>query len=328
MPVARLRAAGAVIFGKTNVPLYAGDVQTYNEVYGTTNNPWDPTRTAGGSSGGSAAALAAGLHAARARQRHRRLDPQPGALLRRLRPQADVRAGLDARPHPRPARDLAAGRHRGRGADGAQRRGPGARARRPRRPRRRAAVAWRLALPAPRAPGRLPGRGLDGRRVLPVSSEVLRVLGRGRRHRPAGATVSSDARPDFTFEYSHRVYDQLLGAAECGGFSTAAIEEMAARVAAGTHGPGMEHSTLRHRAWLSANERRLQMRKKWFQFFKDWDAVLMPVLPVPAIPHDHSEPATPGRSTSTARGGPIGSRSNGWGWPACRTFPRPSCRWG
>jgi amidase len=53
----------------------------------------------------------------------------------------------------------------------------------------------------------------------------------------------------------------------------------------------MEHSSLRHRAWLSANERRLQMRRKWFDFFKRWDAVLMPVSPVPAIPHDHSQPA-------------------------------------
>ena len=57
-PVERLREAGAVIFGKTNLPLYAGDFQSYNEVFGTTNNPYDVTRTAGGSSGGSAAALA------------------------------------------------------------------------------------------------------------------------------------------------------------------------------------------------------------------------------------------------------------------------------
>ena len=47
----RLLDAGAVIFGKTNLPLYAGDCQSYNEVYGTTNNPWDPTRGPGGSSG-------------------------------------------------------------------------------------------------------------------------------------------------------------------------------------------------------------------------------------------------------------------------------------
>lgn len=59
--VARLRAAGAVIWGKTNVPLMLGDFQSYNAVYGTTNNPHDPARTPGGSSGGAAAALVAGV---------------------------------------------------------------------------------------------------------------------------------------------------------------------------------------------------------------------------------------------------------------------------
>jgi amidase len=61
LAVGRLKAAGAIIFGKSNTPLYAGDFQTFNDVYGITNNPWDLTRTAGGSSGGAAAALAAGL---------------------------------------------------------------------------------------------------------------------------------------------------------------------------------------------------------------------------------------------------------------------------
>ena len=59
--VQRLIDAGAIIFGKTNVPIHASDVQTYNEIYGTTNNPWDLSRTPGGSSGGSAAALAVGF---------------------------------------------------------------------------------------------------------------------------------------------------------------------------------------------------------------------------------------------------------------------------
>ena len=59
--VARLKAAGAIVFAKTNLPLYAGDVQTYNEVYGVTNNPWDLDRHPGGSSGGAAAALATGM---------------------------------------------------------------------------------------------------------------------------------------------------------------------------------------------------------------------------------------------------------------------------
>src|SRR5262245_48275147 len=61
LAVDRLLAAGAVLFGKTNVPLYLADYQSYNSIYGTTNNPWDLSRSPGGSSGGSAAALAAGL---------------------------------------------------------------------------------------------------------------------------------------------------------------------------------------------------------------------------------------------------------------------------
>src|SRR5690606_2422838 len=59
--VARLKAAGAIILGKTNMPPFAADHQTNNPLYGRTNNPWDLTRTPGGSSGGAAAALASGM---------------------------------------------------------------------------------------------------------------------------------------------------------------------------------------------------------------------------------------------------------------------------
>ena len=59
--VARLKAAGAIILGKTNVPPFLGDWQTDNPIHGRTNNPWDLARTPGGSSGGAAAALAAGM---------------------------------------------------------------------------------------------------------------------------------------------------------------------------------------------------------------------------------------------------------------------------
>src|SRR3954452_7294199 len=61
--VERLLNAGAVIYGKTNVPLMLQDSQSYNDVYGTTNNPWDKARGPGGSSGGEGAALAAGFSA-------------------------------------------------------------------------------------------------------------------------------------------------------------------------------------------------------------------------------------------------------------------------
>ncbi len=61
LAVDRLIGAGAVPFGKTNVPFQLADWQSYNDVYGTTNNPWDRTCGPGGSSGGAAAAVAAGL---------------------------------------------------------------------------------------------------------------------------------------------------------------------------------------------------------------------------------------------------------------------------
>src|ERR1700693_1986455 len=61
LAVQRLKAAGAIIIGKTNVPEGLSDWQSYNDVYGTTNNPWNFGHTPGGSSGGAAAALAAGF---------------------------------------------------------------------------------------------------------------------------------------------------------------------------------------------------------------------------------------------------------------------------
>ena len=63
VPVQRLKQAGAIILGKTNVATALSDWQSFNAVYGATNNPWDLSRSPGGSSGGSAAALAAGLTA-------------------------------------------------------------------------------------------------------------------------------------------------------------------------------------------------------------------------------------------------------------------------
>jgi amidase len=293
VPVARLRAAGAVVFGKTNLPTYAGDVQSYNPVFGQSNNPWDRTRSPGGSSGGSAGALAAGFtplelgsdiggsirnpsHCCGVvghKPSYRLVPAQgqipgpPGTLT-----QADIAV---AGPMARTVEDLELGLEVLAGPDDWE------------------SVGWKLALRPPRH-----SRLEDFRIAVwidddfcPLSSEVGRLLNAAvDTIERAGATLGRDARPTFTFEYASRVYDQLLGAAQCGGFSFDEIEEMARRVLSGSHDPGMEHSILRHRAWLSANERRLQMRKKWLEFFKEWDAVLMPVSPVPAIPHDHSEP--------------------------------------
>jgi len=59
--VRRLREAGAVVIGKTNCPEFAAGASTFNDVFGRTRNPWDPSRTSGGSTGGGAAAVAAGM---------------------------------------------------------------------------------------------------------------------------------------------------------------------------------------------------------------------------------------------------------------------------
>ena len=106
--VERLKAAGAVIIGKTNVPVALADWQSNNPIYGTTNNPYDIERTPGGSSGGSAAALAAGYVRSRP-ARHRRLAAHAGALLRCVRPQAEPRHRADARPQLPAARPVRRG---------------------------------------------------------------------------------------------------------------------------------------------------------------------------------------------------------------------------
>ena len=94
--ITRLRDAGFVLAGKTNTPELASSVTTEPLAYGPSRNPWDPSRSTGGSSGGSAAAVASGMVAVAARQRHGRLHPDPVVDLRAGRVEADPSPG-DAR---------------------------------------------------------------------------------------------------------------------------------------------------------------------------------------------------------------------------------------
>jgi amidase len=295
--VARVRGAGAIVFGKTNLPIWANDAQSYNEVFGTSRNPYDPSRTVGGSSGGSAGALAAGftpleigsdiagsirgpastcgvaghkpsygIVSARGQ-----IPGPPGTLT-----QADLAV---VGPLARTVRDLELGLEVLAGPDAWN------------------AIAYRLELPPPRH-----ARLADYRVALwleeasaPIDSAVRRLLERAAQALAEnGVAVDDRARPDFTFDYATRVFRQLLAGALAGGYSRDEIERMAA---AGDAGDGLVPGAyaLRHREWLSANERRLQMRRKWREFFdrssgRGWDAVLLPCLPTAAIPHDHSEP--------------------------------------
>ena len=130
---ARLRAAGAILLGKTNTPELTLAGETNNLVYGRTNNPYDLSRMPGGSSGGAGAISRLWRFAARHGQRHRRQYPPALPLLRHRRHQAQLRSRTAHRPH----RALRHGRgrlaHPAR-PDGPVRRGPGARPTHHRRP--------------------------------------------------------------------------------------------------------------------------------------------------------------------------------------------------
>ena len=314
VPVARLRAAGAVIFGKTNLPIYAGDTQSYNAVFGQTNNPWNLKRTPGGSSGGSAAALAAGFTPLELGSDiggsirgpastcgvfgHKpsygivpalgQIPGPPGTLT-----QADIAV---AGPMARNAEDLELGLDLLAGPD--EWHAPGYRLELP-PPRHKSLADYRVAVWFEEAS--CPIDGAVRERLEAVAAALER----------AGATVDREARPDFTFDYATRVFGQLLGAAMCGGFSHQEIEDLAARGLREEEEGALaaRWASQRHRAWLSANERRLQMRRKWHDFFRNWDTVLLPSLPTTAIPHDHSEPMGARRITVDGEQRPYGEQT-------------------
>jgi amidase len=295
MAVRRLRAAGAIIFGKTNLPAYAADIQTYNDMFGTTNNPWDLNRSPGGSSGGSAAALAAGFTplelgsdiggsiripaAMCGVMGHKpsfgilpaggQIPGSPGTLT-----EADIAV---VGPMARRVEDLELALDVLAGPNDSER------------------VAWRLELPLPRR------NSTDGYRIAAwfdepacqVDAEMRTLLERtAAALAEAGATISTDARPDIDFVKAIEAFERLLAGAMAGAFSHEKIEIMAARGTDSGPERWSSYNSQRHRAWLSSNERRLQLRRKWFEFFRDWDALLLPVCPLPAIEHDHSRPMT------------------------------------
>lgn len=292
-PVARLREAGAVIFAKTNLPVYAGDLQSYNSVYGTTNNPHGLDRTPGGSSGGSAAALAMGFTPLELGSdiggsirvpahycgvmghkssfgivpAHGQIPGPPGSLS-----QADLAV---AGPMARHAEDLATALRVISGPD------------------RWDMTAWRLEMPEPihTSLGELRiAAWLDDEhcRVDTDTREALHEAVVAIRN--SGASVDTEARPQITLSKMSEIFTSLLFLALSGGHDRAKIEKMAAAVGDDQMSHVKRTTAGRHREWLTVHERRLQMRARWEEFFHDFDVILMPVHPRAAIPHDHSEP--------------------------------------
>jgi amidase len=291
--VERLQTAGAIVFGKTNVPLMLADWQSFNDVYGTTNNPWDLTRVPGGSSGGAAAALAAGLTGLE-------LGGDIGGSLRNpahycgvfghkptygIVPSQDrpgVYAPADmavSGPLARSADDLAVALEVLAGTAGPE------------------AQGWRLELPAP------PKRALQDYKVAvmltspcctqdnELTDQLQRAVDELAR---AGVRVDDTARPAIDLQRAHYLFLLLLRAATGTGVS----DQQFARHLASAGQRGAEDRsyraaldqgvTLSHRAWWQLHNEREQMRLAWADFFHDYDLFLCPVAASGAFPHDHA----------------------------------------
>lgn len=297
--VTRLEAAGAVVLGKTNVPLGLQDIQSFNAIYGTTNNPWDHTRTSGGSSGGSAAALASGFGALSIGSDMAGSLRTPAhfcgiyahkptlglAATRGMVPPTTPALPVDldlavVGPMARTARDLSLLLDVMAGPDPLTH-----------------GVAYDLALPPARH------ERLADFRVLVLDEHPLIPTGTAVRagvNRVADALTAAGARverhspllPDLT--EAATLYLQLLFSGSVAYFPVAEYEKLRSRAAELTaDDQSLDAARLRamvftHRDWLPLHSRRELHRHRWRQLFTEFDAVLCPITPTPAFPHDHN----------------------------------------
>jgi len=297
--VARLRGAGAVIFGKTNTPMMAMDIQSYNDVYGTTNNPWNLERTSGGSSGGACAALATGLTALE-------LGSDIGGSIRTPAGYCGV-YGHKSSYGVVPQRGHIPGPPGALGVPDLNVAGPLARSAEDldlalgvlAGPDDWDARAWTLSLPPARATALR-----DFRVAAWLDDASCRVDDAVReRHealvealRGAGVEVDTEARPALSLDDAVSAYLPLLGAVIGAGLPPEVYDRLVGLVAASDpqdDSPMTRYArvlTISARDRVFMNEWRQQQRAAWSDFFTRFDVLLTPVTPVPAIPHDHSDP--------------------------------------
>ena len=293
--VQRLSHAGVNVFGKTNVPLALADFQSYNDVYGTTNNPYDLSRVPGGSSGGSAAALAAGLTGLEIGSDIGGSIRNPAHFcgifghkptydllwMRGHTPPGDLRASSDISvigPMARSAADLDTALRILAGPDSIRARG------------------MRLDLPE------WQGRSLKGLKVAvwqndeqaPVAREVeARVALVAQALADAGAEIHHDARPDFGPDSSHDTYQHLLHATMSSRMPDQDYRSLKEYVdkldpADDSNGAKIRRAQVSSfKNWVGANEARHQLRWRWHEFFQNFDILLTPMMATPAFEHDH-----------------------------------------
>lgn len=290
--VERLRKAGAVFWGKTNTPLAAADHQSYNSIFGVTNNPWDLGRSPGGSSGGSAAALAAGFTSLELGSdiggsiripshfcgvwghkpsygivsQRGQVPPNPGALVQSplsvcgpmARSTADLMMGLDILAGAAPDE------------------------------------AWTLNLPQAR------GKYLKDFRIAiwcgtyPVDPAYHAAISEfGRVLAQEGANVIELAEApgplpgdeDLYISHLFAVIGGELGGADLSDYDRAAATYPADSVA-GRAARGVRSSTS---DFFAMRERQAHHIAKWNRWFEDFDILLCPVAMTQAFPHDNQD---------------------------------------
>jgi amidase len=272
--VARLRAAGAIVVGKTNVPRFSGDMQSFNELFGTTNNPWDLGRTCGGSSGGAAAAVASGLTSCElgtdfggsiripahccgvyGLKPTWGVVPQGGCIydLEGVLTHADLGT---VGPLARSADDLElllsvlAG------------------------PADTDALAWRLTLPEEprdRLADFLIGVWFDDQ-FCPLEREY-RLLFAAAADAIARCGARVEEQRPIEFEPAFEVYWTLLAASS----------------AADAAHLDSDHEPIAHAEYLRLAHQRECLAAEWARYFERYDVLLCPVVACPAFEHDHGE---------------------------------------
>ncbi len=329
--VARLRSAGAIPFGKTNTPVLAADHQSYNPLYGTTNNPWDLARTPGGSSGGAAAAVAAGFTPLELGSDiggsircpahfcgiygHKssfgivplrgHIPPAPGSFIApplgvagpMARSPKDLELALDVLASPaemyRKAWSL----------------------RLP--PSRRERLAeFRVALWADQNAYSVDGRCVDAMRDF--AQDLRRV----------GVAVDEAARPEIDVEASDDLYVAMLFRAISSGMPEELLvetERAAREYGGGPRGYPERIARAVRLGYAGFEQLREQQRRlmlAWRGFFDRFDLILCPIMPTVAFPHDHSG-GGPGHIAQYARTHRVDGKPvpylNGLQWPGLAT---------
>lgn len=329
LAVERVKAAGAVMLGKTNVPVGLADWQSYNDIYGVTGNPFDPARTPGGSSGGSSAALAAGYGPLS-------LGSDIGGSLRSPAHYCGVYAHkptyalVPSRGHTPPPfpplpfdRDLAVIGPMTRSAGDLSdlldvMAGPDP---------LEAGRGYRLALPESRHKGFKGYRVLvvDTHPMMPVAASIRSAIDKlaGQLSKQGVRVARQSGRlPDLAT--AARLYMRLLMSFLAAAFPIAAYDDAKARAAKldlndnSLAAERLRGIVISHRDWVAADGQRAGLRAQWRAFFGEFDALICPIMPTPAYVQDHSPDQTQRRIKVDGKDYPYQDQLF---WPGVATCP-------